>query len=392
MGELEPELKKRKLGDVEREQDDNENNAPESKILKPNTHSSFKLTSTVKTPVIGESEKEKVSSKNTTIEEKDETDNKGETHRSEIESKKEPEKEQVSKEEEEEEEEKEKVQKETSNKKDQQKFVFGSTTAFGNMGGFKMLGSGKNVFSLSPSESTTLMGTSEEKKSKTTEAQKNLTKPESTVTQSEPTEHSNKNDKSNEETQDSDTNVANKKPQVFGSGSMFGNAFQAAINKKSVFDELKPHSTQKESQHTVEKDVYKKVHLEKQEVKSGEENEETIFQVNAKLYHMELSKMSLGWKEKGFGVIKVNKFIKSPAENYTSRLVMRQNGNLKLILNLPILNGFQVLKGMPSSLTANKFIRLQVLEAGEPVQYAIKVGQPDNAEKLYDSIKQQIPK
>lgn len=270
-------------------------------------------------------------------------------------------------------EEKEEILASTGKEKTESKFVFGSATSFGNMGGFKMFGSDKNVFSSSSIAND-----------------KDTTKPKSEV---EPTVDA-KTNKSTEETATDDSKAKESTPttkSVFGSGATFGNAFQAAINKKSVFDELKSATVDNDSDSSVDKEVYKKVHLEKQNVKSGEENEETLFIVRAKLYHMELSKMSLGWKERGFGVIKVNKFFKPLADNYTSRLVMRQNGNLKLILNLPIVNGLNVLKGMPSSLTANKFIRLQVLENGEPVQYAIKVGQPENAEKLFDIIQQQIP-
>lgn len=276
---------------------------------------------------------------------------------------------------------------------DQQKpkYVFGSTTSFGNMGGFKMFGTDKNVFSSNFKKETQAGVGKASQSADKTGLGNDLSKAASTVVESDAKEYSTETNESGKEKEGKDNNSTSKKAAVFGSGSMFGNAFQAAINKKSVFEELASRDTEKESDDVTEKDVYKKVHLEKQDVKSGEENEETVFQVKAKLYHMELSKMSLGWKERGFGIIKVNKFVNSPAENYTSRLVMRQNGNLKLILNLPIINGFQVLKGMPSSLTANKFIRLQVLEGGEPVQYAIKVGQPENAKKLFGSIREQIP-
>lgn len=279
----------------------------------------------------------------------------------------------------------------SGNDQQKPKYVFGSTTVFGNMGGFKMFGSDNNVFSSSCKKTQAKVGKDLHNAERTVLGN-DLSEAASTVVETDSKEHKNETSESGNETTDKDNNVTSKKAPVFGSGSTFGNAFQAAINKKSVFEELDSRDTGKKADDTTEKDVYKKVHLEKQDVKSGEENEETIFQVKAKLYHMELSKMSLGWKERGFGIIKVNRFIKSPAENYTSRLVMRQNGNLKLILNLPIMNGFQVLKGMPSSLTANKFIRLQVLEGGEPVQYAIKVGQPENAEKLFGSIRDQIPK
>lgn len=256
-------------------------------------------------------------------------------------------------------------------------FVFGSTTTFGKMGGFKMVG---NFSMKNKSEKSDVV----DGKSDNNEEAKNE--------EDQPKER--------EEALDNKENETNKntaKKPVFGSGATFGNAFQMAINKKSVFDELQSKSelkNQETGNPSVEgkADVYQKVQLEKQDVKSGEENEENIFQIKAKLYHMELSKSSLGWRERGFGVIKVNKFIESPSEKYNSRVVMRSNGNLKLILNVPIVKGLNVLKGLPSSLHGNKFIRLQMIEEGEPVQYAIKVGQAENAEKLFEFIQGQIPK
>lgn len=257
---------------------------------------------------------------------------------------------------------------ESKEEKEKPKFVFGSTTKFGQFGGFKMFGNTQNVF------------LSEKK----------------------------------EDSSSKESTPSTPGTKIFGSGSTFGNAFQTAINKKSIFDvpteEKKNNDTNENGQKTKaesevnenkdkedenvklkEKDVYKTVHLEKQDVKSGEENEETLFQVKAKLYHMDLSKVSDGWKEKGFGVIKVNKFLKPPS-SYTSRLIMRQDGNLKLILNIPIIKGFSLFRGMSGSLHGNKFIRLQILEDGKPVQYALKIGQVENVQSLYDKIQSQIPK
>lgn len=285
--------------------------------------------------------------------------------------------------------------KETNNKAT--KFVFGSTTSFGNMGGFKMFGSNaKNVFSSFSKSSQDETRDILEEKNHGNKSNVPLNRANEDLTKENILNK--KDEVSDNKTSHNETDSKTIKSTIFGSGSTFGNAFQTAINKKSVFDEL---NTENESTETdkeenkedgSEKDVYKQVHLEKQDVKSGEENEETIFQVKAKLYHMELSKMSEGWKERGFGIIKVNKFLVPPSDSYTSRLIMRQNGNLKLILNLPIVNGFHIIKGMPSSLSANKFIRLQILESGEPVQYAIKVGQAENSEKLFKTIQDQIPK
>ncbi|KAG7812364.1 hypothetical protein KL921_001596 [Ogataea angusta] len=220
--------------------------------------------------------------------------------------------------------------------KPESKFVFGARTTFGQASGFSML-SKKNVFE------------------KPDDKDKDKTKEKKEAPKS-----------------------------VFGSGSTFGNAFQHAIGKKSIFDEPQEGSAEPEDKE-VSKEVYKKVHLEKQQVKSGEEEEETLFQVKAKLYHMDLTNVSEGWKEKGVGVLKVNKFI-NPVKHYHARLVMRQDGILKLILNAPIVKGVEVFKGMASSLNSDKFIRVQVVEDSKPVQYAFKIGMVENSSKLYNVI------
>ncbi|KAH3668278.1 hypothetical protein OGAPHI_002032 [Ogataea philodendri] len=220
------------------------------------------------------------------------------------------------------------------------KFVFGARTTFGQASGFSML-SKKNVF---------------DKKPEATEEKTDELKP---ATKS-----------------------------VFGSGSTFGNAFKKAATTKSIFDEPQKAPEQPKDKEKA-KEVYKAVHLEKQEVKSGEEEEQTLFQVKAKLYHMDLTKVSDGWKERGVGVLKVNKFLKSD-KPYKARLIMRQEGILKLILNVPVVPGFEVFKGMASSLNSDKFIRIQAVEDSKPVQYAFKIGMIENSSKLYEVIEQLV--
>lgn len=291
---------------------------------------------------------------------------------------------------------------ETETKPEKPKYVFGSSTGFGQMSGFKMFGS-STAFSFDKNS---------EKKSEDAEEKKQET----------PT---------GEETKSPETEKKTTAPTfgssaVFGSGSTFGNAFQDSLNKKSIFDspvkEDKPAAgdddkeggkkqEKKEAtadgeeerednedahddndsnkEDTEQPDVYQKVHLEKQEIKSGEENETTIFQAKAKLYYMELAKANDGWKERGIGLIKINKYNESPSELYTSRLIMRQEGNYKLILNLPLIESFNIVKGMPSSLHAEKFLRIQTVDGKEPIQYALKL-QVDNVNKLYDSIQSNI--
>lgn len=196
-----------------------------------------------------------------------------------------------------------------------------------------------------------------------------------------------------------DTKGESKAAPIFGSGSTFGDAFKKALNQKSIFDGKPSRSASKTSKevHASEKKiitsetVYDTVHLEKKEMKSGEEGETTLYQVKAKLYRMDLKQITEGWKERGLGVLKMNRMKKS-TDSYKARLIMRQMGNLKLILNLPIVKNMKVMKGMTGSFSGKKFIRIQTVEGGEPIQYAVKIGQIDNVEKMYETIVGEIPK
>lgn len=71
-------------------------------------------------------------------------------------------------------------------------------------------------------------------------------------------------------------------------------------------------------------------------LKTGEEGEDTLCCCSVSLYEFHDSQ----WKEKGKGMIKVNK----DKENKSTRLIMRQQGNLKLLLNANVWGGMKMTK------------------------------------------------
>lgn len=71
-------------------------------------------------------------------------------------------------------------------------------------------------------------------------------------------------------------------------------------------------------------------------LKTGEEGEDTLYCCSASLYEFHDSQ----WKEKGKGMIKVNK----DKETKSTRLIMRQQGNLKLLLNANVWSGMKMTK------------------------------------------------
>lgn len=242
-----------------------------------------------------------------------------------------------------------KADKKEDKKEEKPRFVFGSTTPFG-ANAFSLMNKNKNVF----------------------------------------------NSSSSKETSKSPSASSTSAP-VFGSNSKFGNAFQSAVTKKSIFDktpeeEAKEKEDSKNSRDTTPAasgHLYKQVDLEKKEIKSGEEDEEQVFTCRAKLYTLDLSNVKEGWKERGVGNVHVNK---SKVAGKKARIIMRSIGLLKVILNIPFVEGLEVVKGMPSSLASEKFIRITIVENGKPVQYALKTGNPDTTASLFDSINELIPK
>lgn len=192
------------------------------------------------------------------------------------------------------------------------------------------------------------------------------------------------------------------KPAAFGSGFAFGAGFKT-LNKDTpsaagIFEtnngsEKKSGDEGKEKSKKNEKGISSGtpsndgvVQLTKQEIKSGEEAEESVYQANAKLY--QLTSIKEGWKERGIGAIHVNKH----PESGKARVVMRSRGLLKVILNLPLIKGFSVQKGFPGSIQGEKFIRILAVDENKiPVQYALKTGKGEIADELYDNITKLIP-
>lgn len=212
---------------------------------------------------------------------------------------------------------------------------------------------------------------------------------------------------------------------VFGAGSKYANAFKkSADSTKSIFDSSKisnPNSNNDfkdneegsegskssssilESQPNESSTLYQAVKLEKQVVSSGEEEETSIIQMKAKLYVLE--NIKTGWKERGVGILHVNKKNSSGDTNKdgksfntaSARIVMRTMNVLKLVLNVSIAKppAFEIFKGMESSLSSEKFIRFNNFELGNDdkaklVQYAVRVGTAEAAQELYNTIKQFI--
>lgn len=88
-------------------------------------------------------------------------------------------------------------------------------------------------------------------------------------------------------------------------------------------------------------------------VKTGEEDEKTLYQTKAKLYVMEQS--TGNWKERGAGTMRINTKETASGTQQT-RIVMRADTVFRVILNLPMFEGMKFL------IMQDKFVRFAGFE------------------------------
>lgn len=91
----------------------------------------------------------------------------------------------------------------------------------------------------------------------------------------------------------------------------------------------------------------KKCILEKVDVKTGEESESNVLQMQCKLYVFE--KTAQSWIERGRGLLRLNDMASTDDGTLQSRLVMRTQGSLRLILNTKLWAQMQVDKASEKS-------------------------------------------
>lgn len=95
-----------------------------------------------------------------------------------------------------------------------------------------------------------------------------------------------------------------------------------------------------------------KLQLKGAAIASGEEDEETVYETRSKLYKLAPDEKDVpSWKERGIGILKVNK----GKSNNTTRLLMRVEKSLRLILNLPIFSDIGIKKPNEKSISLVSF-------------------------------------
>ncbi|CUM45460.1 uncharacterized protein AC631_02067 [Debaryomyces fabryi] len=241
------------------------------------------------------------------------------------------------------------------------KHVFGATSSFGNVSAFDVAKSKKNVFEALPSKSTT-----ENSKSPSADISKSTS---SSVTSSFGS-------------------------GAFGNNTKFNNAFQNSLKKKSFLDDKESKDDADEETRNSETNgkektpttqQYKQVNLTPvEEIKTGEENEKSHFTSMAKIFELDLTNISEGWKERGLGRLHLNQSLEDPLK---VRLVMRSQGLLRVVLNMKVTSDTKLIKGLEASLSPGKFVRWNSInEHGVPVQYLLKFANQTIRDELVEKV------
>ncbi|KAK9242528.1 hypothetical protein V1506DRAFT_547246 [Lipomyces tetrasporus] len=196
---------------------------------------------------------------------------------------------------------------------------------------------------------------------------------------------------------------------AFSSNNPFLNAFSKDKSNDNEVEENGHAEDENENDAADNFDQpYMQLNLEKKIVETGEEMETSVFNCRAKLYSLDPTEADEGWKERGIGVLHLNVLkddTDTPAETpeptsadaskestptirarkSKARIVMRADGVLKVILNLPLVKGIEVMKGMKSSLVSEKFVRIAAWENHKPIQYALRMGNGTVATEFYNT-------
>ncbi|KAI0676130.1 hypothetical protein C8Q78DRAFT_1008203 [Trametes maxima] len=127
-------------------------------------------------------------------------------------------------------------------------------------------------------------------------------------------------------------------------------------------------------------DEDKKLNLTEQEVHTGEEEEDTVYQVRGKLFALSPQNQ---WKERGTGTLRLNV---RREDGGGARLIMRKEAVYALLLNATLF------KGMKCFLAQDpRYIRFSVFEGATTTHYNLRVSNAKIAEELLEEINTRIP-
>ncbi|KAH9893564.1 hypothetical protein C8Q73DRAFT_697466 [Cubamyces lactineus] len=127
-------------------------------------------------------------------------------------------------------------------------------------------------------------------------------------------------------------------------------------------------------------DEEKKLNLQEQEVHTGEEEEETVYQVRGKLFTLSTQNQ---WKERGTGTLRLNV---RREDGGGARLIMRKEAVYTVLLNATLFKGMRCFLAQDP-----RYIRFSVIEGSTTTHYNLRVQTAKMAEELLEEINAHIP-
>uniref|UniRef100_A0A673LR14 Ran-binding protein 3-like n=1 Tax=Sinocyclocheilus rhinocerous TaxID=307959 RepID=A0A673LR14_9TELE len=135
-----------------------------------------------------------------------------------------------------------------------------------------------------------------------------------------------------------------REPQPeMGLFSQISSSQDQTVEKSDTMKESLEESAARHEAHKPQKCL-----LERVEVRTGEESESNVLQMQCKLFVFEM--LSQSWVERGCGVLRLNDIASADDGTLQSRLVMRTQGSLRVILNTKLWPQMQVDKASEKSL------------------------------------------
>jgi len=139
-------------------------------------------------------------------------------------------------------------------------------------------------------------------------------------------------------------------------------------NKKTLAESAREYQAKHEN----------KTDLKEVERITGEEEESNVLQFNAKLFLFEAA--SQNWIEKGRGNIRLNDISNEDSTNFQSRLVMRTQGSLRVVLNTKIWPGMTVERA------SGKSVRVTAMDTDETIKVFLITTNAKDSENILRAI------
>ncbi|ODQ51563.1 PH domain-like protein [Saitoella complicata NRRL Y-17804] len=124
---------------------------------------------------------------------------------------------------------------------------------------------------------------------------------------------------------------------------------------------------------------------EEKSVKTGEEEETTVYNSKAKLFSFDTKEQA--WKERGVGTLRVNLY---QDKKLGGRIVMRADAVYRVILNVKLFKNMKI-ETSKDAVMNEKSIRFSALEEGKLVMFTVRVGNANTALDLAKAITDSLP-